>query len=71
MSKLTTEISHKELIHAWAPLFDVSMALDKLVEKGGNAGEFFGYLDGKVKRALEPLKECTERIQKENPDQFS
>jgi len=71
MSNLTTEVSYDELMHAWAPLMDVSMALDKLTEKGGNAGEFFGYLDGKVKHALEPLKECTERIQKENPDKFS
>ncbi len=34
-------------------------------------GEFFGYLDGKVKRALQPLKECIDRIVDENPDQFS
>ncbi len=71
MSNLTTEVSYEELVGAWAPLMDVSKALDRLVEKGGNAGEFFGYLDGKVKRALEPLKECIERIQKENPAQFS
>ncbi len=73
MSKLTTEISHKELIHALAPLVDVSMALDKLVEKagGGNAGEIIGFMDDNVKRALDPLKECIERIEKENPDQFS
>jgi len=71
MSNLTTEVSYEELVGAWAPLMDVSKALDRLVEKGGNAGEFFGYLDGKVKRALEPLKECIDRIVEENPDQFS
>ncbi len=73
MIKLTTEISHKELIHACAPLVDVSMALDRLVEKAGGAdvGEIIGFMDDKVKRALEPLKECIERIEKENPDQFS
>ena len=73
MSKLTTEISHKELIHALAPLVDVSMALDRLVEKagGGNAGEIVEFMDEKIKRALEPLKECIKRIEKENPDQFS
>ncbi len=73
MSKLTTEISHKELIHALAPLVDVSMALDRLVEKvgGGNAGKIIGFIGDKVKRALEPLKECIERIEKENPDHFS
>ena len=37
----------------------------------GNAGEIIGFMDDKVKRALEPLKECIERIEKENPDQFS
>ena len=71
MSNLTTEVSYDELIHAWAPLVDVSMALDKLVEKAGNAGEIVGFMDDKVKRALEPLKECIERIENENPDQFS
>jgi hypothetical protein len=71
MSKLTTEISHKELIHAWAPLVDVSMTLDKLVEKAGGAGEIVGFMDDKVKRAMVPLKECMDRIEEENPDQFS
>jgi len=73
MNKLTMEISHAELIHAWAPLMDVSMTLDRLIEKtsGGNAGEIIGFMDDKVKRALEPLQECIDRIEKENPDQFS
>ncbi len=73
MSNLTTEVSYDELIHAWAPLFDVSMALDKLVEKGGggNAGEIVGFMDDKVKRAIVPLKECIDRIEEEKPDQFS
>ena len=69
-TSMGTEISYEELVYAWAPLMDVSMALDKLVEKGGDAGEIIGYLDDKVKRALEPLKECIERIEEENPDQF-
>ncbi len=68
---MKTEISYDELINAWAPLVDVSMALDKLVEKGGDAGEIIGYLDDKVKRAMVPLKECMDRIEEENPDQFS
>ncbi len=69
---LTTEVSHKELIHAWAPLMDVSMTLDRILKKaGGNAGETIGFMDDKVKRALGPLKECIERIEKDNPDQFS
>ena len=70
---MNTEISYHELIGAWAPLADVSMALDRIMEKAGdgNAGEIFGYMDDKVKSALEPLKECIERIEKENPDQFS
>ncbi len=73
MSKLTTEISQKELIHAWAPLVDVSMALDRLTEKagGGNDGDIIGFMDDKVKRAMVPLKECMDRIEEENPDQFS
>ncbi len=73
MSNLTTEVSYDELIHAWAPLVDVSMTLDKLVEKagGGNAGEIVGFMNDKVKRAMVPLKECMDRIKEENPDQFS
>ncbi len=72
MIKLTTEISHDELKHAWAPLVDVSMALDRLVEQGGgaNAAEIIRFMDNKVKRVLEPLEACIERIVKENPDQF-
>ena len=73
MSELTTEISHEELIGAWAPLMDVSMALDNIREEAGDgtAGEIIGCMDDKVKRALESLQECIDRIQKENPDQFS
>ncbi len=73
MSKLTTEISHKELIHAWAPLVDVSMALDKIVASTstGDAGKLIGFIDGNVKRALEPLQACLDRLEKENPDKFS
>ena len=73
MSKLTTEISHDELIDAWAPLVDVSMALDKIVAStsSGDAGKLIGFIDGKVKHALEPLKECLDSIEKENPDQFN
>ena len=72
MNKLTTEISHTELIHAWAPLHDVSMTLDRLKEiDGGKAGEIIGLMDDKVKRALEPLQECIARIEKDNPDKFS
>ncbi len=65
---MKTEISFDELICAWAPLADVSMALDRLMEKTDN--EIIGFMDAKVKRALEPLQECIERIEKENPDQF-
>ena len=71
MNNLTTEISHTELIHAWAPLFDVSITLDRLKEiAGGKAGEIIGFMDDKVKRALGPLEECIARIEKDNPDQF-
>ena len=37
----------------------------------GNAGEMIGFMDDKVKRALEPLDKCINRIEKENPEQFS
>ena len=68
---MKTEISFDELIGAWAPLADVSMALDKLMEIAGGDNEIIGFMDDKVKRALEPLVECIDRIEKENPNQFS
>ena len=70
---MKTEISYDELISAWAPLADVSMSLDKIKEKAvnGTAGEILGFIDDKVKRALEPINECLDRIMEENPDQFS
>ncbi len=72
-TSMGTDISYDELMHAWAPLVDVSMALDKLVEKAGtgNADAIIGFMDDKVKRAMVPLKECMDRIEEENPDQFS
>ncbi len=73
MNNLKTEISHKELIHALSPLVDMSRTLDRLTEKAGsdNADDIFGIMDANVKQAMEPLQECVERIEKENPDQFS
>ena len=72
MNKLTTEVSHQELMSAWAPLVDVSMMLDRIKGKaGGNAGDMFGFMDDKVKWALEPLEKLIDRIEKENPDDFS
>ena len=67
---MKTEMSYDQLISAWAPLADVSRALDRIVEKAGNGdvGEIIGFMDDSVKRALEPLKECIERIEKENSE---
>ncbi len=72
-TSMVTEISYDELIHAWAPLVDVSDTLDRCLEKAGtgNAGKIIGVMDDKLKRALEPLEECIDRIEKENPDIFS
>ncbi len=73
MKELTTEISHDELMHAYAPLVDVSIAFDEISASTGtgSGGKIIEFFDGKVKRAMIPLKECLDRIQKENPDQFS
>jgi len=37
----------------------------------GFAAEFFGEIQGKLERAKAPLKELIDKIEKENPDQFS
>ncbi len=49
------------------------MALDNIREEAGDGttGEIIGFMDDKVKRALEPLQECIDRLERENPDQFS
>ena len=72
MKELTTQISHKELIDAWAPICDVSMTFDRMKDKLGDgfANELFGFMDDKIKRALQPLQECIDRLERENPDQF-
>ena len=67
---MKTEISYNDLINSYAPLVDVSIALDRTRENVGDS-ETFRYMDDKVKRALVPLKECIERIEKDNPDQSS
>jgi hypothetical protein len=69
---MKTEISYDELIGAWAPLADVSKALDRTREKAGSgtAGEIIGFMDDKVKWALRPLEACIRKIERENPDQF-
>ena len=72
-ASMGTEISYDELMCAYAPLVDVSRALDEIMTStnGGDAGKIIGAMDEKVKRALEPIKECLDRIEEENPDQFS
>ncbi len=67
---MKTTISYDELIGAWAPLADVSMAFDKIRENPGRAGEGIAFMEESVNRALEPLVEFIHRIEKENPDQF-
>ena len=69
MNKVTAEISHEELMHAWAPIADVSTMLDRIKAVGVD-NEIIGFMDDKVKRAEEQLKECLHRIEKENPEQF-
>ncbi len=73
MNKLTTKISHDELMCAYAPLMDLSIAMDDIVASTGtgSAGKIIEFFDGKVKRAMIPLKECLDRIQEENPGQFT
>ncbi len=67
----TTQITYKDLMNAWAPLIDVSVTLDRILEQaGGDAGPTIGIMDDKVKRALKPLEKNLDRIQEENPSAF-
>ena len=50
MIKLTTVISHDELMGEWAPLIDVSRTMDRILEYvGGDAGATIEFMDDKVK----------------------
>ena len=68
-----TEISYDELMGVYAPLWDVSMMIQNLQKQvtGDNGSEILAIMEGKLQREKEPLKECMDRIEKENPDQFS
>ena len=61
----------KNLSAFGAPLVDVSMTLDRILEYfGGDAGATIGVMDDKVKSALEPLEEAIHRIEEDNPLAF-
>lgn len=66
---MKTEISHQELMYAWAPLCDVSMALDRLIKKA-DTNAILLQMDSKVKLAIKPLEEWIDRIESENPEKF-
>ena len=71
---LKTEISYEDLVSAYAPIWDVSRMIEGLKEKIGGDGfanEFFTALEFKLESAQVPLKERTDKIENENPDQFS
>jgi len=72
-TSMGTEISYDELMGVYAPLWDVSMMIQNLQKQvtGDNGSEILAIMEGKLQRAKEPLKECMDRIEKENPDQFS
>ena len=74
---LKTEISYEDLVSAYAPIWDASQFIDNAVRvidrknDDGFAAKFFGEIQGQLKRAMTPLEEIIDRIEKENPDQFS
>ena len=72
-TSMGTEISYDELMGVYAPLWDVSMMIQNLQKQvtGDNGSEILAIMEGKLQRAKAPLKECIDRIEQENPDQFS
>ena len=72
-TSMGTEISYDELMGVYAPLWVVSMMIQNLQKQvtGDNGSEILAIMEGKLQREKEPLKECMDRIEKENPDQFS
>ena len=72
-TSMGTEISYDELMGVYAPLWDVSMMIQNLQKQvtGDNGSEILAIMEGKLQREKEPLKECMDRIEEENPDQFS
>ena len=72
-TSMGTDISYDELMGVYAPLWDVSMMIQNLQKQvtGDNGSEILAIMEGKLQRAKEPLKECMDRIEEENSDQFS
>jgi hypothetical protein len=74
---MKTEMSYEDLVGAYAPLYDASQFIENAVRvidrknDDGFAAEFFDEIQGKLERAKAPLEELIDRIEKENPDQFS
>jgi hypothetical protein len=74
---LKTEISYEDLVSAYAPIRGASQFIENAVRvidrknDDGFAAKFFGEILGQLERARTPLEEIIDRIEKENPDQFS
>lgn len=58
---MKTEITHKELMSVWAPIWDA-------IQRVKNLG--YEYLTTKLKSAEAPLAKLIDKIEKENPEQF-
>ena len=63
---MNIELSYEELVGVYAPLWDAS----KMIKSMGSS-DFVTELADKVDSAKTPIREQIDKIERENPDQFS
>ena len=70
---MKTDITHDELIGVFSPLWDATQMIERLKSVAGDgfANEFLTALEYKLESAKTPLKEHIDKIERENPDQFT
>jgi len=59
-------LSYEELVSVYAPLWDASQMI-----KSMGSSDFLSELADKLESAKTPIREHIDRIERENPDQFS
>jgi hypothetical protein len=63
---MNTQVSYEELVNVYAPLWDASQMI-----KSMGSSDVVSELADKLESAKTPIREHIDRIERENPDQFS
>lgn len=68
---MKTEITYEDTVSAYGPIVDAQKMVRRLMDLMGDESDFLAVLEEKLYRAGPPIRACLERIEKENPEQFS